>query len=181
MPRSRFELPAKIGFGRSKLGVPGHIYPEIKGQWLNWNFFFLTFEVAKLEFFFWLVIYTPSFLWQWWVSPRRRARVLSTHSTTCAQRQQQWHSSTMSFCSHSWLIVEQRWTRNFVVLQPRTRIYTETSWSILGSGHARIISDWTANDQEHSYSFTKKERQYIPVDSWVQNSLYSWPNCALLD
>ena len=30
----RFELPAKFGAGRSKLGVPGHVYPEIKGQWL---------------------------------------------------------------------------------------------------------------------------------------------------
>ena len=26
-----------------------HIHPDIKGQWLNW-IFFLTFEVAKLEF-----------------------------------------------------------------------------------------------------------------------------------
>ena len=26
----RFELPAKFGVGRSKLWVPGHIYPEIK-------------------------------------------------------------------------------------------------------------------------------------------------------
>ena len=42
----RFELPAKFGVGRSKLGVRGHIYPEIKGRWL----FFLTFEVAKLFF-----------------------------------------------------------------------------------------------------------------------------------
>ena len=42
--------PAKFGVGRSKLGVPGHIYPEIKGQWLNW-IFVLTFEVAKLDFF----------------------------------------------------------------------------------------------------------------------------------
>ena len=27
--------PQKFGVGRSKLGVPGQIYPEIKGQWLN--------------------------------------------------------------------------------------------------------------------------------------------------
>ena len=44
-------LYIKFGVGRSKLGVPGHIHPEIKGQWLNW-IFFLTFEVAKLDFFF---------------------------------------------------------------------------------------------------------------------------------
>ena len=31
----RFELTAKFGVGRSKLGVPEHIYPEIKGRWLN--------------------------------------------------------------------------------------------------------------------------------------------------
>ena len=30
----RFELPVKFGVCRSKLGVPGHVYPEIKGQWL---------------------------------------------------------------------------------------------------------------------------------------------------
>ena len=29
---SRFELPAKFVVGRSKLGVPTHIYPEIKGH-----------------------------------------------------------------------------------------------------------------------------------------------------
>ena len=46
----RFELPAKFGVGKSKLGVPEHIYPEIKDRWLN--FFFLIFEVAKLKFFF---------------------------------------------------------------------------------------------------------------------------------
>ena len=34
-----FELPAKFGVGRSKLGDPGHIYPKIKGQWSNWIFF----------------------------------------------------------------------------------------------------------------------------------------------
>ena len=44
-----FELPAKFGVGKSKLGVPEPIYPEIKGRWLN--FFFLIFEVAKLIFF----------------------------------------------------------------------------------------------------------------------------------
>ena len=33
----RSELPAKFGVCRSKLGVPGHIHPEIKVRWL---FFF---------------------------------------------------------------------------------------------------------------------------------------------
>ena len=44
----RFELPAKFGVGKSKLGVPEYIYPEIKGRWFNYIFF--TFEVAKLIF-----------------------------------------------------------------------------------------------------------------------------------
>ena len=35
----QFRTPAELGFGRSKLGVPGHIHPEIKGQWLNLIFF----------------------------------------------------------------------------------------------------------------------------------------------
>ena len=35
----RFELPAKFGVGRSKFGTPGDMYPEIKGQWLNYYFF----------------------------------------------------------------------------------------------------------------------------------------------
>ena len=33
--------PQNLGSVSQKLGVPGHIYPEIKGQWLNWIFFFL--------------------------------------------------------------------------------------------------------------------------------------------
>ena len=35
----RFELPAKFGVGWSKLGVSGHMYPEIKSQWLNYYYF----------------------------------------------------------------------------------------------------------------------------------------------
>ena len=31
----RFKLAAKFGVGKSKLWVPGNIYPEIKGRWLN--------------------------------------------------------------------------------------------------------------------------------------------------
>ena len=48
----RFELSAKFGVGRSKLGVPGHIHPEIKGQWLNWIFFFENGEWRNWNFFF---------------------------------------------------------------------------------------------------------------------------------
>ena len=46
----RFELPAKFGVGRSKLGVPGHIYPEIKRSMVKFTFF-LTSEVEKFTFF----------------------------------------------------------------------------------------------------------------------------------
>ena len=41
-PGRKFELLANFGAGKSKLGVPGHIYPEIKGQWLNLHFFLKT-------------------------------------------------------------------------------------------------------------------------------------------
>ena len=34
--------PENLGVGRSKVGVPGHIYPDIKGQWLNLHFSFKT-------------------------------------------------------------------------------------------------------------------------------------------
>ena len=40
----------KYGFGRSKLGVPGHIYPDIKGQWLNWSVF-LKMAKGEIGFF----------------------------------------------------------------------------------------------------------------------------------
>ena len=40
----RFKLPAKFGLSRSKLGVPGHIFLEIKGQRLN-------FLLANGDFF----------------------------------------------------------------------------------------------------------------------------------
>ena len=43
-----FELPAKFGVGRSKLGGSGQIYPEIKGWWL---IFFWKWWMAKLIFF----------------------------------------------------------------------------------------------------------------------------------
>ena len=35
---AQIRTPGKFGVGRSKPGVLGHIYPEIKGQWLNWIF-----------------------------------------------------------------------------------------------------------------------------------------------
>ena len=38
----QIRFPRKIGFVKSKLRVPGHIYTEIKGRWLV----FLTFEMA---------------------------------------------------------------------------------------------------------------------------------------
>ena len=47
---SRFELPAKFGVGRSKLGGSGHIYPEIKGRWLNY-YFFLKMANGEIKFF----------------------------------------------------------------------------------------------------------------------------------
>ena len=50
-----FELRAIFGFGSSKLGNPGHVHPERKGQWLIWNFFF-DFRGGGI-WFFWLVIY----------------------------------------------------------------------------------------------------------------------------
>ena len=45
----KFERTAKFGVGRSQLGVPGHIHPELKVQWLNWLFFY--FQGGKIGFF----------------------------------------------------------------------------------------------------------------------------------
>ena len=41
-PEHRFELPANIGVGRSKLWVPGHMYSEIKTEWRSLCFFDLS-------------------------------------------------------------------------------------------------------------------------------------------
>ena len=46
----KFELPAKSEVGKSKLGVLGHIYPEIKCQWLNLHFF--CFRGGEIYIFF---------------------------------------------------------------------------------------------------------------------------------
>ena len=45
----RFELPAKFGVGRSNLGVPGHVHPDIKGQWLK---IFFDFRGGEIGIFF---------------------------------------------------------------------------------------------------------------------------------
>ena len=52
----RFELLAKFGVGKSKLGVPGRIYPEIKSRWLilfllsRWrNSIFLTCQLILMN------------------------------------------------------------------------------------------------------------------------------------
>ena len=42
--------PRKKWGRKAKNWGPGHIYPEIEGQWLNLQLF-LTFEVAKLNIF----------------------------------------------------------------------------------------------------------------------------------
>ena len=45
------ELPAKFGVRKSKLGGSGHIYPEIKGRWVNLNYF-LKMANGEINFFF---------------------------------------------------------------------------------------------------------------------------------
>ena len=47
--RPETEFPAEIGVGWSKLGAPGHIYPEIKGRWL------ILFDFRGGEINFWFV------------------------------------------------------------------------------------------------------------------------------
>ena len=45
-----FELLAKFGVGKSKLGVPEHIYPEIKDRWLIFFFDFRGGQIFLKKF-----------------------------------------------------------------------------------------------------------------------------------
>ena len=88
----RFELPAKYGFGKSKLRVPGDIYPEIKGRWLNYDLFFdlsnklLDAYVARTVFF--LVVHPLNKL-RWLTKPRLRI-LCNISACECGAWVQQW-------------------------------------------------------------------------------------------
>ena len=47
----RFELPAKLGVGRSKRGVPGHIYPGDKRLLVKFTFFGLSTNDSQISWF----------------------------------------------------------------------------------------------------------------------------------